>query len=447
MAQGADESDDDTSLLFVEGGLIEVGITINQLLGINLMEETFQVEFDLHLVWTDPRLQGWKSRIWLQDGSALPKGMKQNCQTKGKCVCGAEQAGAKCRGKLDFVEGCYQERDGKFLVNVEGFPEKELTSWMLKEEPPFEKLGAGGVSSLLAYSTTAEEIQVLSEYQHLIDGVTGKRKQFQKIAATFKENMELKRFPFDRQELKFKIRSNVHTVTLKRKASSCLSKDLPEYTVLKDKLGFCDATPFAGRNGRTYQKLQVTILVERMPHKYLVNVVLMTYILVLASFSYMAFDLQQIGDRIGIILTSVLASMALKFVITDHLPGKSYQTWLDLYLLAAYLMLTMPALELLILSLSVKLSAKNFKHEEYWETSEKIDWYFTCLIFIIWNISHLYFVVRSALNGGYQWLRLSWSGVEKCQDDKDTIHGSYSELKSLLACEASSEESDDDEEP
>ena len=41
--------------------------------------------------------------------------------------------------------------------------------------------------------------------------------------------------------------------------------------------------------------------------------------------------------------------MALKYVINDQLPGKDYQTFVDKYLLGAYIFLTAPAIELLLL--------------------------------------------------------------------------------------------------
>lgn len=320
-----------------------------------------------------------------------------------------------------FTEG----KNGEYNIEVEK-PEapgsyhdtQKLEKYIFKEEPNFKDLGKlfgkEGGASILNFSKLIEDPTVLNEFQRLSNGKTGETILFRKMRACFKENMELKRFPFDRQLLQFKITAAVPVNALELKEdvavpSCCNVKDLAEYEVREvretktlkkengkevevremsevkkkkdEKIeGILTFTEGSSVSTKKYSQAKVTLHVQRKPHKYMVNIVFMIYMLVLASCSSFVIPLEKTGERAGNIITYILTIMALKYVINDQLPGKDYQTLLDYYLLFSYVLLTLPALELLVLQ---------FVHT-FWRSIDlnEIDSACAKVFFVVWNVPH-----------------------------------------------------------
>lgn len=417
---------------------LKIRVTIHQILAIDLHEETFTVEFDVCFMWKDPRLSETITRVW------LPEKAQGNLQSMMKIkTCNVEGGGCYCRGsfegkrcsKLPFVEGIFTEKAGKDYI-IEKDPEKPkgeglgipqpLGGYIYKEEPNFDDLGElfgeEGGASVLNFSKLMESPTVLNEHQRLSDGLTGEITLFRKMRACFKENMEVERFPFDRQLLQFKITASVpvHRLKLqeektekkKKSKSVCKVEELPEYKVNQEEnkehgiLSVTEARSVA--SDKPYSQAKVTIHVQRKPQKYMVNIVFMVFLLVLASCSSFAIPLDKTGERAGSIITYVLTIMALKYVISDQMPGKDYQTWLDLYLLFAYVLLIFPALELLVLSCL----------QMFWRPTylDEVDSVCAILFFCAWVLPHVVLLWRYVHDS--ESFYLSWDTVRANQSHK-----------------------------
>ena len=81
-------------------------------------------------------------------------------------------------------------------------------------------------------------------------------------------------------------------------SSICRVRDLPEYVVDQEEQQnrTLKAKPTSGNaSGKEYSQLRAMIFIERKPRKYVVNVVVMVYLLVLASFSNFTVEVQSPG--------------------------------------------------------------------------------------------------------------------------------------------------------
>lgn len=387
---------------FISGSQkVDVRLCVHQVLAVDLEEETFTMEFDLFFRWQDPRLRNWLTRVWLPTDS----------QVRGQ---------GSCQG-LPCVEGIFREGKGANFIKVEGFEEQALGSFLCKEEPDFEAFGQlFGTSNKLNLAKLMEEPIVLTEHQRLTDGENGETVLFRKMKATFKENMELRRFPFDRQILQFTVTAALPVQILRLEVDEALSsicrvKDLPEYVVDQEEQQewTLKAKPTSGNaSGKEYSQLRAMIFIERKPRKYIINVVVMVYLLVLASFSNFTVEVQSPGDRISNTITFVLTIMALKYVINDQLPSKQYQTLLDIYLLASYVFLILPAVEMLMLHLWLERAGPT---THSWEVAESLDKMFALGLFGLWNAVHLLFLGLYTCDSAC--FHQPWEQVRDHQDD------------------------------
>ncbi|CAK9020367.1 Glycine receptor subunit alphaZ1 [Durusdinium trenchii] len=397
-----------------------VRVQIHQILSVDLHEETFTLEFDAFFRWQDPRLRNWQTRLWLPESSTL-KGQK-TCKSHGRCLC--KRGRGVCSG-LPFVEGIFREAKDSY-IKVDGCDEEMVDAYIAKEEPNFEDFGNvfGEKSSLVSFSKLMEEPLVLTEHQRLTNGTVGEVILFRKMRATFKENMELKHFPLDRQLLQFAITASVPSSIMvlevdEKFKSICRVDQIAEYVVDKEQQKESTLTKkktTGNAAGKEYSQLKATVHLERKPGKYFVNIVVMLYLLIFASFGTFMIDVDSPGDRISIIITFVLTIMALKYVINDQLPGKDYQTWLDLYLLSSYIFLIVPAVELLILK-AVCPSSDFQEVESAHDKVQFLDMMFAYILFGVWNAFHIVLLVLYSCNSTC--LHQDWEEVRKQQDDKE----------------------------
>ncbi|CAE7229002.1 GABRB4 [Symbiodinium natans] len=400
---------------------VKVRATIHQILEVDLREETFTAEVDVFMRWVDPRLANWRTRVWLHRSN--PPRLATSCAERGACVCGWGQQGS-C-SKLPFVEGCFEERGGRHYISVGREEPWELETFSYKEEPAFEHFDQlEAMSSTLVLSKLVEEATLLARHLRLSNGRTGEVVLFRKLLAKFKENMELLRFPFDRQLLQFSLTAAVPSNALTLEAeeepkSSCKIKHLPEYEVDQgriDDVGIAEARLTGNPTGqKKYWQVRFAIPVERNPGKYMVNIGLMLWILVVASFSNFTVRVDAPADRMAIIVTFILTSMAMKYLINDQLPGKSYQTWLDLYLLASYVFLSLPALW--VIGLWVWFGDLTKLDDVDLQGVEGAEWWLARILFVVWTLFHLFIFTLPCFS--YRCVREDWEQVLEHQQEHD----------------------------
>jgi len=155
-------------------------------------------------------------------------------------------------------------------------------------------------------------------------------------AVVCKERFELQDFPFDLQQLQMEFRLNdprtwdlfnlsVHCVQMHK---ACLV--LTEWGMLE---------PRVVRESPKHKVSVVQLEVLRFSWFYIQNVVLAMFVLSLLGPLAFVMDIDDIGSRIGNLLTLILTAVAFKFILAGSLPKVPYNTKLDYWILYASFML------------------------------------------------------------------------------------------------------------
>eukprot|EP00798_Chlamydomonas_sp_ICE-L_P003976 gene3976-14055_t len=145
-----------------------------------------------------------------------------------------------------------------------------------------------------------------------------------------RERFELQHFPYDHQELSIDLRLNdsntwdkfdmlVSSVQFHREALT-----LTEWTLHE---------PVVERGTPANKSSTVRLQVKRLAFFYVVNIVgIMSGLNILGLLAY-TMPIGDIGDRINVLLTLILTSVAFKFVLASSLPKVPYNTLIDYFML------------------------------------------------------------------------------------------------------------------
>jgi len=217
---------------------------------------------------------------------------------------------------------------------------------------------------------------------------------------TFREHLELRRFPFDRQILSMAFFS-----------TNCYFKDwsyspIPEELLINPifiatplenwtLVDFCQK-PY-GHDFEYYMYVSV----ERRVQYYWWNIILILFLLVMISFTTVALSPSNIGDRQGFTLTLILTAVAYKYVIAQQLPKVNYLTTLDKYVVISFLIIGLGAVENFVLA---------FVAQNHASLARRIDIIYTSVLAGFWILMHIFFLCSS------KYLRQSW---EKTRDVAD----------------------------
>ena len=169
------------------------------------------------------------------------------------------------------------------------------------------------------------------------------------VTATFRSDLDLRRFPFDRETLEVRIQSFTW------------SRDQMIFVPDPARIGFnpgvrmksstsarcrprCDSvSSLAGRPPSRYSEFAALIEVERRPIFYLWTVFAPVVLIFLISCAIFAVDIENLHDRIGIGLTA-LACIAMQFTVSFNLPQVSYLTVIGWMFLVTYFCITVAIL-------------------------------------------------------------------------------------------------------
>ncbi|XP_078621390.1 gamma-aminobutyric acid receptor subunit beta-like isoform X2 [Branchiostoma floridae x Branchiostoma japonicum] len=166
--------------------------------------------------------------------------------------------------------------------------------------------------------------------------------EFRKVKATFKADMDLKDFPVDHQKLTVQLMSGwpLKRVELRKNYGSIdnISKDDfadADQWQLSD---YLECKPDTKSNGQSktfgeYPVYNIIAHVQRKTAFYMWNTILILFIIMALSFTAFSIPLEEHKDRLGIIFTLLLTTVAFKLVVSQYLPTVSYLTLLDKYVL------------------------------------------------------------------------------------------------------------------
>eukprot|EP00930_Biecheleria_cincta_P027266 TRINITY_DN19150_c0_g1_i3.p1 TRINITY_DN19150_c0_g1~~TRINITY_DN19150_c0_g1_i3.p1 ORF type:complete len:478 (+),score=81.26 TRINITY_DN19150_c0_g1_i3:501-1934(+) len=166
-----------------------------------------------------------------------------------------------------------------------------------------------------------------------------------KFRATFREKFELERFPWDRQICAIKLTAELPA---ERVQFVPMEKQPPPTMITYEEWEFdhdmqkqCTlyvrelSKRFAGYV--QYSNARVVLHLQRRPHFYLHNVILMIFLINLTSLSSFGVNLiEDFQDRLGIQVAFLFTVVMYKYLVNAWVPRKPYYTLLDYYVLLAF---------------------------------------------------------------------------------------------------------------
>lgn len=189
----------------------------------------------------------------------------------------------------------------------------------------------------------------------------GKLRLLSRFHGTFAAPMDLHDFPFDRQVLPVEIESSVFTSqelvfsytgnqkergwTVPLKPAEVLgdSVRLPEWNIeavqvreLDKYYSFVDAS---------FSRYRVEILVSRRSGFYVWKVIAIEAMIVVLSWVVFLLEAGELGNRLAVSVTLLLATVAFSYVVSGITPRISYLTLLDWFLLGCFALIFLSALE------------------------------------------------------------------------------------------------------
>ncbi|MBC2603728.1 hypothetical protein H5P30_18265 [Puniceicoccus vermicola] len=213
--------------------------------------------------------------------------------------------------------------------------------------------------------------------------------------------MALRAFPFDHQSLVAKIVSfGDYSNQVKLTVDERVSGASEEYAEVNDKVniaqwelksveleeGEADFRYYGGREN--FSELTLTIGLKRKSGNLIWKVILPLVILVLLMWAVFWMDEDNLSDRLNVSFIGILTIVAYQFLIDGSMPRIDYFTFTDAVLLYSFLVMCLTIFESLVLYSLCKKGRKEF--------AEKIDvvfrWFFPVLYFTGVIASYFYYI-------------------------------------------------------
>ncbi len=169
------------------------------------------------------------------------------------------------------------------------------------------------------------------------------------LNATAKAELEMRRYPFDRQRLEavfgilgfnqdevlFQIAESDAAISLGAEVR------LPQWKITGANASVLNrSTAQAGRHTIS-SAFAVSIDIQRKPYYMVRLVILPLTLMVLLSFSVFWMDRSSIGDRLSVSFIGILTSVAYQAVVTQEMPHVAYATWMHGFVMVSFLTMCM----------------------------------------------------------------------------------------------------------
>jgi hypothetical protein len=265
--------------------LVDLGLFIIQVTGIDVAENTFHIEGFMDLIWCDPRLAysaaetGRHEEIFLEEAAS------------------------------DKLEEIWWP-DIEF-VNESGAPEVENSELII-----------------------------------LPDGTINFQERFN---AELEARYDLRQFPFDRQILEIEIESfawdNEYLVLHKEEEKIGFSDEfqIPEWRIERVEASIEEKQEV--RDRKPFSEFLMKIEVARLSSYYQWKILLPLVILVAISWSVFWMVGDGLADRMSVSLTGLLTIVAYQFIVADGLPKVSYFTLMDGILTLSFVMMALTIMQ------------------------------------------------------------------------------------------------------
>ncbi len=191
----------------------------------------------------------------------------------------------------------------------------------------------------------------LEDQQPLLCTVTsdGTVYSSRRVVALLNNQMDLRRFPFDRQQMKFIVESSRYgtndLVLVPDPNQSGLGEDIVSrgwnYHPLSWKVA---VEPFA-HTGEAYSRLTFNFEAERNPYYFIWKIIFPTIIFVFLTWSVFWLQVHDVQITLLVSITVLLTAVAFGNVADPLLPKLGYRTWLDNFQLGSFLFMVATVVE------------------------------------------------------------------------------------------------------
>ena len=191
----------------------------------------------------------------------------------------------------------------------------------------------------------------------------------------FKENYNLRNFPFDKQKLKIWLHQTINTIDDYHAVPSNLTeKNLINFASKENNIPGWNVTNIEV-NYKTieidkliFDGLELSMDIERKSSYYIFKIIFPIILILMVCWSAVWIDPKEIESRLTVTIVCLLSLIAYNFVIDSELPKLEYLTIMDYIILVSYIYATIPN----FLSIySFELQKKNRKLTERYEQYEK----------------------------------------------------------------------------
>lgn len=154
----------------------------------------------------------------------------------------------------------------------------------------------------------------------------------------FMTSMDLKFFPFDCQNLQVCIKPYKlpieECILVARPAADCALDHhvAHEWELLGHCMKIYETDPMTSSVGKVYSTLYITVLCQRQPNWFVNNIFIPSCCFLGMSWLSYFMDASNHDGRLGLVLNTVMASIANKYVVGDSLPKVNYKTLADVYI-------------------------------------------------------------------------------------------------------------------
>ena len=152
----------------------------------------------------------------------------------------------------------------------------------------------------------------------------------------------LRNFPFDYHDLHVSLRSHkldtskLHLTAWPGMHTAEFQEQQNEWQLAGHRGDLVETDPSTSSTGKTYHEFHVVVMVRRYYSWYIWNVGVYMMALFSMSMAMYMMPISALGDRAESSVALILAIIATKFVVADHIPRCRYVTFFDSYVLACF---------------------------------------------------------------------------------------------------------------
>ncbi len=217
-----------------------------------------------------------------------------------------------------------------------------------------------GGSNIIEFTNQVSKREVLNSALHIEPN--GDVMYDERFAATFHAPLELRRFPFDHQILFINIESftrhvkdikfdvsdgNVVYYRTPNASGEEQGLKLEEWHLVLDRPTYRVDQYTSPMSGRTYSYVSIGMDMQRKIEFYIWKIFFPLLLIICISWSVFWIGAEGVSNRLSVASIGFLTAIAFGFFVSDNLPRISYLTFMDMFIIGIYILMTLTVLEIL----------------------------------------------------------------------------------------------------